>query len=166
MWTQSTSVSDRRTDGQTDRQTDRQTELLSQIPCNAEHRTVKTNTRFRLVPKSTTLVDHEITLDGNYAPCCITHMFSEPATKTWMKINPYCQRQKCSQGNLVSRKVSFMRIFEGIRWRVGRKMRVGWSKIAIFASFACYIFQTFTSNIYYTGLLCSPLVALQWYRNR
>ena len=38
MWTQSTSVTDRRTDGQTDRQT----ELLSQRPCNAERRTVKT----------------------------------------------------------------------------------------------------------------------------
>jgi len=34
MWTQSTSVTDRRTDGQT--------ELRSQRPCNAERRTVKT----------------------------------------------------------------------------------------------------------------------------
>ena len=29
------------------------------------------NTRFRLVPKSTTLVDPEMTLDGNYALHCI-----------------------------------------------------------------------------------------------
>jgi len=34
----------------------------------------KSNTRFRLVPKSTTLVDPEMTLDGNYALRCITHM--------------------------------------------------------------------------------------------
>ena len=34
----------------------------------------KSNTRFRLVPKSTTLVDPEMTLDGNYALCCIIHM--------------------------------------------------------------------------------------------
>ena len=34
----------------------------------------KSNTRFRLVPKSTTLVDPEITLDGNYALRCITHV--------------------------------------------------------------------------------------------
>jgi len=34
MWTQSTSVTDGRTDGRTDRQ------LLSQRPCNAERRTV------------------------------------------------------------------------------------------------------------------------------
>jgi len=31
--------------------------------------------RFRLVPKSTTLVDPEMTLDGNYVLCCITVMF-------------------------------------------------------------------------------------------
>ena len=34
----------------------------------------KPNTRFRLVPKSTTLVDPEMTLDGNYALRCITHI--------------------------------------------------------------------------------------------
>ena len=45
----------------------------------------KSNTRFRLVPKSTTLVDPEMTLDGNYALWCITHMFFwEPTTKIWM----------------------------------------------------------------------------------
>ena len=37
MWTQSTSVSDRKTD----RRTDGRTELRSQRPCNAERRTVK-----------------------------------------------------------------------------------------------------------------------------
>ena len=35
----------------------------------------KSGTRFRLVPKSTTLVDREMTLGGNYALCCITLMF-------------------------------------------------------------------------------------------
>jgi len=39
MWTQSTSVTDRRTD----RQTDGRTELRSQRPCNAERRTVKSD---------------------------------------------------------------------------------------------------------------------------
>ena len=39
----------------------------------------KSYTRFRLVPKSTTLVDPEMTLDGNYALCCITYVFrSQP----------------------------------------------------------------------------------------
>jgi len=31
--------------------------------------------RFRLIPKSATLIDPEMTLDGNYALRCITHMF-------------------------------------------------------------------------------------------
>jgi len=60
-----------------------------------------------------------------------------------MKIDPHYQRQKCSPGILVYSEVSFMRIFAGVRWRV--RMRVGWSKMAIFASLARYIFRTFTS---------------------
>ena len=39
------------------------------------------NMRFRLVPKLTTLVDPEMTFDGYYALCCITHMFLEATTK-------------------------------------------------------------------------------------
>ena len=35
----------------------------------------KTHTRFRLVPKSTTLDDPELTLNGYYTLCCITHMY-------------------------------------------------------------------------------------------
>ena len=83
----------------------------------------KSNSRFRLVPKSTTLVDPEMTLDGNYAFCCIyTHVFrSHATTKIWMKIEPYYQRQKCSPGILVSSKIIFMRIFAGVRWRWGVK---------------------------------------------
>jgi len=34
----------------------------------------KSYTRFRLVPKSTTLDDPELTLNGYYALCCITHI--------------------------------------------------------------------------------------------
>ena len=35
----------------------------------------KSHTRFRLVLKSTTLDDPELTLNGYYALCCITHVF-------------------------------------------------------------------------------------------
>jgi len=64
--------------------------------------------------------------------------FSEPTTKIWMKIDPYCQRQKCNPGILVSSKipVSFMRIFARGSLETERQMRVGWSKMAIFASLA------------------------------
>jgi len=41
----------------------------------------KSYTRIRLVPKSTTLVDPEMTLEGNYALCCITHVFRSQALK-------------------------------------------------------------------------------------
>ena len=34
----------------------------------------KSYTRFRLIPKSTTLDDPELTLNGYYALCCITHV--------------------------------------------------------------------------------------------
>jgi len=48
------------------------------VRCKIRHRLMitnrKSNTRFQLVPKSTSLVDPEMTLDGNYALCCITHM--------------------------------------------------------------------------------------------
>jgi len=33
--------------------------------------------RFRLIPKSTTLDDPKLTLNGYYALCCITHVFSD-----------------------------------------------------------------------------------------
>jgi len=73
--------------------------------------------RFRLVPKSTTLVEPEMTLDCNYALRGIHTFVSEPVTKICMKIDPYYQQQKCSPGILVSRKVIFIRIFVGVRWR-------------------------------------------------
>jgi len=72
-----------------------------------------------------------------------------------MKIDPYYQRQKCSPWIVVSSKVSFTRIFAGVRWRA----RVGWSKMAIFASFSRYIFRTFTSK---ATFIISCYVAPYW----
>ena len=52
----------------------------------------------------------------------------------------------------------------------GGQMRVGWSKMAIFASFARHIFRTFTfkATIYYYIVLYTgiPLVALHWHCNK
>jgi len=53
---------------------------------------------------------------------------SEPITKICMKIDPYYQRQKCSPGILVSSKVSFRRIFSGVRRRWGVKWEWGGRK--------------------------------------
>jgi len=52
----------------------------------------------------------------------------EPTTKICTKIDPYYQRQKRSPGILVSSKVSFMRIFAGVRWRGGVKWEWGGRK--------------------------------------
>jgi len=41
----------------------------------------KSNTRFRLVPKSTTLVDPEMTLDGIVHSVALHTCISEPTTK-------------------------------------------------------------------------------------
>jgi len=64
-----------------------------------------------------------------------------------MKRDPYYQQQKCSQGILVSSKIIFVRIFEGVRWRGGVKY---------------YIFRTFTSKATFI-ILC--YVAPWWLFN-
>jgi len=52
----------------------------------------------------------------------------ESTTKICMKIDPYYQRQKCSPGILVSSRVSFIRIFAGVRWGGGIKWEWGGRK--------------------------------------
>jgi len=97
---------------------------------------------FRLVPKSTTLDDSEMTLDGNYALCCIIHLFQSQPLK--FESRPILS----ATGILVSSKIKFYADIRGGLLEKGRQMRVGWSKMAIFASFAYYnyIFQTVTYN--------------------
>jgi len=76
-----------------------------------------------------------------------------------MKIDQYYQRQKCSSGDLVSRKVP--KFYADIR---GGSLESGVVEMAIFASFARYIFRTFTSKATLgppRPILCCPLVALQ-----
>jgi len=44
--------------------------------------------------------------------CVSKHMrLSEPTTKIWMKIDPHCQRRRCSPMSLDSGNMRFMRIF-------------------------------------------------------
>jgi len=38
--------------------------------------------------------------------------------KIWMKIDPHCQRQRCSPMILDSGNIIFMRIFAGVPWRL------------------------------------------------
>jgi len=93
--------------------------------------------------------------------------FSEPTTKIWMKVDPYYQRQKCSPGILVSSNISFMRIFAGVRWRGCVKWEWGGQKCRF--SLLSLAISSETSHLRPHLLycaVCSPLVALQWYRNR
>jgi len=82
----------------------------------------KPHKRFRLVPKSTTSDDLELTLNGHYAFFTLHMCLSESTTKIWMKIDPYCQQQQCSPGIAVSTDIRYMyvRIFPGVRWGLGR----------------------------------------------
>ena len=51
---------------------------------------------------------------------------SERTTKIWMKIDPYCQRRRCSPTNLDSAgNISFMRIFAWVPWRGSVKRQCG-----------------------------------------
>jgi len=62
---------------------------------------------------------------------------SDKTVQKFAELPIYCQRQKCSPGNVVSGStcISFMQIFAGVPWGGGVKMRVGSLKMAIFASF-------------------------------
>jgi len=54
----------------------------------------------------------------------------------------YCQRQKCSPGNVVSGSIMFMQIFVGVRWRGGVKWEWGsWKWWFSLHSFT--VFRTF-----------------------
>jgi len=60
----------------------------------------KSHTRFRLVPKSMTLDDPELTLNGHYAFFTLHKCLSEPTSKMWMKIDLQYQQQNVHQRSL------------------------------------------------------------------
>ena len=116
----------------------------------------KSYTRFQLIPKSTTLDDPELTLNGYYALCCITHIALGAHHKNLNEDRPILS------GIVASSKIRFM-------WgslQRGLQMRVGSSKMAIFAYFTCYIFRTSTFKATIIILFYSPTVSLQRHRNR
>ena len=129
-------------------------------------------TRFRLVPKSTTLDNNLNSPRTAIIGCAFliyTLCLSEPTTKIWMKVDPYYQRQKCSYRDRCFNRIRFMQIFAGVHWRWGRQMRMGSSKMAIFllillaiSSEPSYLSPLRPQLLYCAG---SPLVALQWHRN-
>jgi len=124
------------------------------------------NTRFRLVPKSTTWLTMKWPWTAIMHSVALHTCVSELTTKICMKIDPYYQRQKCSPAILLSSKVRFMRIFAGVRWRGGVKCE--WVLKNGNCRFFCSLYLPnlhIQGHLYYI-VLCSPLVALQWYQNR
>jgi len=103
------------------------------LQCKIESRLLlrKLDTRFLLVPKSTTSIDVELTLNDHFALLYITRIFFGANHKEWIKIDPYYQLQKC--GILVFSNI----IIAGEKGV--RQMKVGSLKMAIFASFARYL---------------------------
>jgi len=50
---------------------------------------------------------------------------SDKTVRKFAELPIYCQKQKCSSGNLVSGSIRFMQIFAGVRWRGGVKWEWG-----------------------------------------
>ena len=72
---------------------------------------------FRLVPKSTTLDDLELSI-------CI---IAETMRLSEIKLNddPYCQQRKCIPMTLLPGDIRFMRTFTGVPWKGGVKRQCG-----------------------------------------
>jgi len=99
----------------------------------------KSNTPFRLVPKSTTLDDLERPIRTLLHKRCVVRSPPQKIEWTSMKTDPYYQRQKCRPMTLVSGGIRFVRIFAEVPGE-GRHTTVGLSTTAIFCVFAGYFF--------------------------
>jgi len=64
----------------------------------------------------------------------------------------YCQRQKCSPGNLVSGSIRFVQIFAAVRWRGGVKWEWGHWKWR----FSLHSFTVFRTFYIHEGVPSSP----------
>ena len=61
---------------------------------------------------------------------------SDKTNRKFAELPIYCQRQKCSPGNIGSGGIRFTQIFAVVRWRgPDRQIRMASVKMAIFASF-------------------------------
>jgi len=90
----------------------------------------------------------------------------EPTAQMWMKIDPYCQRQKFRPMNLVSGNIRFMGIFAGVPLSGGVKWQWGCRRRQFLA--ICVATSSETSEIrpaILHGDICYPLSACNWLQN-
>ena len=121
----------------------------------------KSNTRFRLVPESTTLDD----LQGPLRSVSKHVRLSEPTTKIWMKIDPHYQRRRCSPMTLDSDDIKFMRIFAGVPWKGGVICNSGVIE-NVFSGFRTLRIRHLRKwGHYYYIALFSPLLLFHWPQN-
>jgi len=79
---------------------------------------------------------------------------SDKTVRKFAELPIYCQRQKCSAGNVVSGSIRIMQIFAGVRWRGGVKWECGsWKWRFSLLSFT--VLRTFYIHGYTT--------AFRWY---
>ena len=89
---------------------------------------------------------------------------SEPTTKIWMKIDPYCQRQKCRPMTLVS---GDMQIFAEVPWGGGVKRQCGCRQLLAIFNFFCgtYLRKLWRWCPCYYMAICNPTSAFHWSQN-
>jgi len=95
--------------------------------------------------------------------------FPKPTTKFEWRLTHTISDKNVAQrrsGIVVSSEIKFMRIFAGVRWRGAFKW--GWGcrngDFRLFRSL--YLPNLYIQGHNYYIVLCTPLVALQWQRNR
>ena len=109
-----------------------------------------------------------MTLNDHFALCFKIHAFSEPTTKVWMKIDPYCQRQRCSAMTVVSGNMLWsVRIFAGVPWRRGVKRQWGSRNVGVqgFRTLRLWHVRNRKWGQHYYIVLFSPLSPFQWPQN-
>ena len=79
---------------------------------------------------------------------------SDKTVRKLAELPIYCQRQKCSPGNVVSGSIRFMQIFTGVGWRGGVKWEWGRRK---------WRFSVHSVTVFRTFYIHGHTTAFRWY---
>jgi len=79
---------------------------------------------------------------------------SDKTVRKLAELPIYCQRQKCSPGNVVSGSIRFMQTFAGVRWRGGVKWE--WSRLK-------WRFSLHSVTVFRTFCIHGHMTAFRWY---
>ena len=90
---------------------------------------------------------------------------SKLTVKIWMKIDLYCQRQRCSPMTVVSGNIRFVPIFEGVPWREGVKQQWGNRKHGFSRLSTLRLRQLWKSGQSYYTVIFSLLSSVHWPQN-